>query len=85
MTISKAKQFIHSVLTDISLRSAINRTSTINEIDMVLQQNDMHFTPGEFEEAFRNLLTQCQSESQANQLQQIKMWWEMIQYHTPPN
>ena len=77
MSIENAKRFIGKALQDKHLRDGINSASTSAEVTAFLESQNLSFTYSEFDEAFTNLLTQCQSEEDANMLKEFRMWWDM--------
>ena len=76
MSIGDAKKFIQTAVTDTHLRNSMNAAKSLNKIDVVLKDYGFAFTYPEFDEAYRNLLVQCQSEEQAMHLNEIKLWWD---------
>jgi len=45
--------------------------------ERVLAGEGLFFSDHDFDEAFHNLLFQCQYEEQADQLREFRMFWEM--------
>jgi hypothetical protein len=77
MTIGKAKEFIQRGMQDSALRERLNGASNAEAINTILKQEDLIFSASDFDEAFHNLLTQCQEKEQADQLREYKMWWDL--------
>lgn len=77
MTIGKAKQFIQRGMLDSDLRARVLASSDGAPMKTVLVEEDLIFSDHDFDEAFHNLLTQCQSQDQADQLREFRMWWLM--------
>jgi hypothetical protein len=63
---------------DKDLRDRLNASATPADRAAILEHERLVFTYSEFDEAFHNLLTQCQEEEQADQLKEFKMWWDLI-------
>lgn len=78
MSIHNAKKFIVRGMAEPSLRDRLNDAATIDGLNRTLTQQGLSFTPGEFEEAYSNRLTQCQFEEQADQLREFRMWWDLL-------
>jgi hypothetical protein len=47
-------------------------------LSAILEKEGLLFSDHDFDEAFHNLLTQCQFQDQADQLMDFGMWWRMI-------
>ena len=77
MTIGKAKQFIQRGMQDSDLRARVLASSSGAPMKAILVEEDLIFSDHDFDEAFNNLLTQCQSQDQADQLREFRMWWLM--------
>lgn len=78
MSIARAKKFINRGQVDNELRRELNGADTMSDIETILEKHDLLFSPGEFEEAYSNLLTLCPTEDAANQLKEYKMWWDFL-------
>jgi len=81
MSIVVARKFIERALVDEAFVVALNDVSTREEVQTLLAQEGLVFSYGHFDEAFHNLLTQCQHIGQAELLQEIKMWWDFLEGH----
>jgi hypothetical protein len=79
MSIENAKKFISRAMSDKQVRDQMNAASTSGELTTILENHDMAFTYTEFNEAYTTFLTQCQSEEKANEIKELKMWWDLIQ------
>ena len=77
MSIGNAKTFIKSAMGDKALRDAINAASSNEELESILKERKIPFSYAEFDEAYHNMLTECQFEEQADQLKEFKMWWDL--------
>ena len=78
MSIHNAKKFISRVMEEPSLRERLNGAASIDELFAILVKEGIPFTHGEFEEAYRNRLVSCQFEEQANHLEELKQWWQLL-------
>ena len=77
MSIGRAKKFIQHGMQDSVLRGQVNAASNMTELLAILGKEDFLFSASDFDEAYHNLLTQCQVKEQADQLREFKMWWDM--------
>lgn len=78
MTIGNAMKFIRSGMVDKDLRQRLNRAGSLERIETVLSEASLTFSNPEFEEAYYHLLTLCQFEEQAEQLNAFRLWWGML-------
>ncbi|WP_028315606.1 Nif11-like leader peptide family natural product precursor [Desulfatibacillum aliphaticivorans] len=78
MTVANAQKFIKRGLIDSELRARLNRASNPDEIQKILEEENLDFTPGEFDEAFHHALTECQTTDAANQTKEFKGWWDLL-------
>lgn len=78
MTIGKARTFIKQGLKDHKLRKRLNLASTPPEFQKILSDKNLKFSAHDFDEAFHNLLTQCQEADDAEQLKEFRMWWILL-------
>lgn len=83
MSIGNAKKFIRKAMDDKKIRSRINAAGGSNERAAVLEDLGLGFTYPEFDDAFNNLLTQCQREGDAELLREFRMWWDMVRDVNP--
>lgn len=79
MTIGSAKKFIDQVQIDDDLRRELNRAGSYEVLMERLEAKGFSFSSAEFEDAFNNKHVNCQFQEQANQLQEMKAWWELLQ------
>lgn len=77
MSVENAKIFIKRALNDKELRDGVNSASTSEEVTAFLESKNIGFTFSELNEAHTSLLTQCQSEDDAQELKEFRMWWDM--------
>ncbi len=73
MALGKALRFIRQARFDYELRRACYGMSTKQELLKVLD-----FDMNEFEDAFNMELVKCQSHEDAENLYQLKEWFQMI-------
>lgn len=79
MSIESARQFINRAMVDQGLRDALNVAEGWEGRVAVLAKEGYDFSPCECGDAFRNLLTQCQTEEAAAEVQDLQQWWELLQ------
>ncbi len=60
------------------LRDRLNASAGPEDVLAILESEHLVFTYSEFDDAYHNLLVQCQEEEQAEQLKEFKMWWDLI-------
>lgn len=82
MTIQNALNFIRQAQHDNDLRSKLVKADTSLTRQEILDQNDLVFTPEEFEEAYSLTLFKCQHQEDADALNAFRMWWIML-YRSP--
>jgi hypothetical protein len=78
MTIGNALGFIERGLHDTNLRKRLNAASSTDECERVLSDENLCFSPHDFDEAFHHRLTKCQIEEEADQIKELKMWWDLL-------
>ncbi len=78
MTIGNALAFIKRSLTDSVLRDRLNGASDKEEFDRVLAEELLNFSAHDFDEAFYRKLTECQAVDEAEQLKELKLWWDLL-------
>jgi hypothetical protein len=83
MPLNDAKNFLHEAMRNTQLRTTLLKASSRKDLEAILKANSYVFTLSEIEDAYRNLLVNCQSEEQAQLVKDIKQWWEMLLYMTP--
>lgn len=85
MTIGRAKQFILRGMADSDLRRRLLKAEDSAALTSILEQEQLLFSDHDFDEAYHNLLTQCQLEEQAGQLKEFRVWWQMaLSFLQPP-
>ncbi|NTV45736.1 MAG: Nif11 family protein [Chlorobiales bacterium] len=78
MSIANAQRFVRRMLTDTEMRKRLNSAQNHDARQIILREEDLSFTEHEFDEGFRNMLVNCQTYERAEDLQQIRMWWELL-------
>jgi hypothetical protein len=73
MALSKAIQFVNNFGQDANLRTQCNEFATKNEMLI-----SMGFDENEFEDAINMGLVRCQTYEEAEQYQQIRMWFAYL-------
>ena len=84
MTIGNALTFIQRGIEDHALRARMNAANSIEEIDAILAEEKIPFSPHDFDEAYHHRLTECQEEEDAGQLKEFKMWWDLLAQYIAP-
>lgn len=79
MTITNAKRFIRKAMVDQELRGQLNAACDEEKRMEVLESALLRFNYGEFENAYYNTLTECQTEEAAEHVKSIKLWWDFLQ------
>ncbi len=69
MSIQNAKDFLHLVQTDDAFRKELYKLENVEGFYKFIEQKDLAFTDGEFEEAHNMLIFQCQFEEQHDSLE----------------
>lgn len=78
MTIGNALAFIKRSLSDADLRERLNGAKDKEELNKVLTEESIIFSGHDFEEAYNHSLTQCQEREEAEQLEELKLWWDLL-------
>ena len=80
MTIAHARKFLSRAMRNDPLRDALNAAEDQAARAALLQDQGLRFNLPEFEEAWRNELTKCQTESQADALHDLNQWWQLLSH-----
>lgn len=80
MTLAAAQQFIQRVIADSDLVDQINDAADSDDIRKILGDLNLPFNHEEFEQAYYNVLTWCQTYEQADIVKGIKLWWDCLGY-----
>ena len=83
MPMTDAINFLHDVLTNDLLRDSLNKAPSHQEIITILRNFSYEFTRFEMDDAYRNLLLNCQNEEQAQLIKEIKQWWDLLLLWAP--
>ena len=78
MTIAAAKKFIVKAAEQPAWVQHLNSSESIQHLQDMLKEEDLEFSYHEFDEAYNNILTKCQFPAQADALQQIRNWYDML-------
>jgi D-lyxose ketol-isomerase len=81
MTVSSAQQFIQHTVIDPSLVQRINAASDKTEIEEILREIKYEFNYEQFDKAYFNVLTWCQTHEQAQAVKEVKLWWDCLGYY----
>ncbi len=80
MTIAAADSFIRQTMARPVLVQQINMIPDKAGLKRNLAELNLSFNRDEFETAYTNLLTCCQTIEQAESLKEIKLWWDCLEY-----
>lgn len=78
MTLPAAQQFIQRAVNDPELVERINSAPDSASVLQILSDLEMDFNYEEFERAYYNVLTWCQTHQQADAVKEIKLWWDCL-------
>ena len=78
MTIAAAKNFIVKASREPAWVQKLNTAQTLEELNEQLLADKFVFSYHEFDEAYNNILTKCQFPAQADALEQIKNWYDLL-------
>lgn len=80
MTLAAAQQFIQRAVNDRELVQRINKAADNESVRHVLSELGLDFNYVEFEQAYFNVLTWCQTYDQAEAVKEVKLWWDYLGY-----
>lgn len=80
MTIAAAESFILRAVADPVLVQRINAAPDKNAVNEIISELSLNFDADQFQKAYFNLLTSCQTELQANGVKEVKLWWDCLEY-----
>jgi hypothetical protein len=83
MPMNDARTFLQDVVKNSVLRDSLNRAKSRKEIEVLLKGVPYEFTDYEMDDAYRNLLINCQTEEQAMLIKEVKKWWDLLLFVTP--
>ena len=78
MTIAAAQSFIQRAVNDYPLIQILNTALDLDEFNQMLAEIDLEFDSEEFEAAFCNVLGWCQTQQQADAVNEIKQWYNFL-------
>ncbi|MCG8619962.1 MAG: hypothetical protein MI802_27395 [Desulfobacterales bacterium] len=78
MTIGNALTFIKTGQKNGNLRRRLVKTNGREELERVLKENNLYFTPEEFEEAYSLSLFKCSEHGDAEALMAFRLWWNLL-------
>lgn len=79
MSVESAQKFIKQALGDQALRDSLNVAEGWEGRVQALTAAGFDFSPCEAQEAFRNQLSCCKTEDAAEEVQELQMWWDLLQ------
>jgi hypothetical protein len=83
MPMNDARMFLQDVVKNGALRDSLNRAQSRKDIKAILNNVPYEFAHYEMDDAYRNLLINCQSEEQAMLIKEVKKWWDLLLFVTP--
>lgn len=83
MPINDAKMFLKDLAVSETLRDSLYDAASKNDISDILKTIPYEFSTDELDDAYRNLLINCRSETQAEQLKEIRQWWDFLILNAP--
>ncbi len=78
MTIDAARKFLVMASRRPEWVQLLNSASNKAELDDLLAKEGLVFTYHDLDEAYGNILTKCQFPAQAEALDQIRNWYDML-------
>ncbi|HBD95533.1 MAG: hypothetical protein A2015_07875 [Spirochaetes bacterium GWF1_31_7] len=75
---NNAKDFITKIQTDSSFRISLYEYDKKNDLFDFLKESGYSFTEIELENTLNQMLTRCQYQEIGEQLETIKIWWNML-------
>lgn len=78
MTIASAQSFIQRTVNDYELIQRLNTAADSKAFDKILGENGFEFDSDEFYAAFTNVLTWCQTQQQADAVNEVKFWYDCL-------
>jgi hypothetical protein len=78
MSIQNAIKTLKKIQSDAEFRKSLFQWRSADETLAFLAENQLSFSPEEFEDAYRNLLVNCQLEDQADQLKDARQCMIML-------
>ena len=78
MTIGNALSFIKRSLKDADLRARLNGAGNKEDLNKILAEEYLSFSDHDLENAYNHTLTQCQETDEAEQIKELKLWWDLL-------
>ena len=78
MTIGNALTFIKRSLNDSDLRTRLNGAVNKEELNRILAEEYISFSAHDLDNAYNHRLTECQETDEAEQLKELKLWWDLL-------
>lgn len=78
MTLAAAQKFIQQAVNDPNLVCRINSAPDKATVQRILGDLELNFDDEEFEPAYFNVLTWCQTHDQAAAVQEVGQWWSCL-------
>ncbi len=81
MSLNNAQKFINEARNNSDLRTKLNTAPDNTTREEILHELNMVFNYAEFEDAYNNMLGNCQFEEQADDLKNFKLWWDFLLHY----
>ena len=78
MALKDAEFFIKEIVKDKELRTSLYKYDSSEEIMAAIREMGYNFKLYNFEESINYLKTESPHESQAQMLDELKLWWDML-------
>ena len=78
MSIESARKFLVLASRNPQWVQSLNSAGSTQELEAMLAEQGLSFTYHEFDEAYSNILTKCQFPAQADELEQVRIWYDML-------
>ena len=80
MTIASAESFIRQVISTPALVQRLNAAPDRAAIKEIISELGPGFDTDQFQQAYFNLLTHCQADTQAELIKEVKLWWDYLEF-----
>ncbi len=78
MAQQEAIDFIKEIVKNQEIRKSLYKYDTSSEIMGAIREMGYHFRFADFDESIHHLKTESPHESQADMLDELRMWWHML-------
>ena len=78
MTIDAARKFFVKASREPAWVQKLNTADTKDELETMLKEDGFSFTYNDMDEAYGNIMTKCQFPAQAESLQQLRNWYDLL-------